>query len=236
MRSKAPLKAVSYLRCSGLGQLGGDTWDRQTAAISKYAKHHGLEVVDEFRDAGVSGTKDLDNRPGLAALLDRVENNGVKVVLVENATRLARDLMISEVILQQLTNAGCKVIAADSGTDLSADSDDPTRRLIRQVLGAVAEFDRRVTVLKLRAARERRRLRGERCEGRKPFGTLPGEAEVLARIHSLRRKHKLGRRWSLQQICDALNTEQLATRTGKPWTKQSLNRILGRRRLFPKRP
>ena len=125
-----------------------------------------MEVVDEFRDAGVSGAKDLDNRPGLAALLDRVESNGVKIVLVENATRLARDLMVEEVILQQLTSACCKVIATDSGTDLTADSDDPTRRLIRQVLGAVAEFDRRVTVMKLRAARERRRAQGERCEGR----------------------------------------------------------------------
>jgi hypothetical protein len=39
MKSKVPLKAVSYLRCSGLGQVDGDTWDRQTAAITKYAKH-----------------------------------------------------------------------------------------------------------------------------------------------------------------------------------------------------
>jgi DNA invertase Pin-like site-specific DNA recombinase len=82
--------------------------------------------------------------------------------------------MVVEVILQQLISAGCKVIATDSGTDLSADSDVPTRRLIRQVLGAVTEFDPRVTVTKLRAARERRRARGERCEGRKPFGTLTG--------------------------------------------------------------
>jgi DNA invertase Pin-like site-specific DNA recombinase len=228
MKSKTPSKAVSYLRCSGLGQADGDTWERQTAAITKYAKGHGLEVVDEFRDAGVSGTKDLDNRPGLAALLDRVESNGVKIVLVENATRLARDLMVGEVILQQLTNAGCKVIAADSGTDLSADSDDPTRRLIRQVLGAVAEFDRRVTVMKLRAARERKRSRGERCEGRKPFGTLPGEAETLARIRELRRKPPHGRRRSLQQVCADLNVERRPTRSGKPWTKQAVNRILGR--------
>jgi DNA invertase Pin-like site-specific DNA recombinase len=228
MQPKAHLKAVSYLRCSGLGQVDGDTWDRQSAAIAKYVKSHGLEVIDEFRDAGVSGTKDLDNRPGLAALLDRVEANGVKIVLVENATRLARDLMVGEVILQQLTNAGCKVIAADSGTDLSADSDDPTRRLIRQVLGAVAEFDRRVTVMKLRAARERKRSRGERCEGRKPFGSIPGETETLARLRELRRKPPKGKRNSLQQVCDALNAEGRPTRSGKPWTKQAVNRILGR--------
>lgn len=228
IKPKASSKAVSYLRCSGLGQVDGDTWARQTAAIAKYAKGHGLKVVDEFRDAGVSGTKDLDNRPGLAALLDRVESNGVKIVLVENATRLARDLMVSEVILQQLTNAGCKVIAADSGTDLSADSDDPTRRLIRQVLGAVAEFDRRVTVMKLRAARERKRSRGERCEGRKPFGSRSGETETVARIRELRRKPPKGKRRSLQQVCDSLNAEGRTTRSGKPWTKQAVNRIVRR--------
>jgi DNA invertase Pin-like site-specific DNA recombinase len=225
----AKAKAVSYLRCSGLGQVGGDTWDRQQAAISKYAKAHGLQVVDEFRDAGISGTKDLENRPGLAALLDRVESNGVRVILVETSSRLARDLLVSEVILRQLADAGCTVIAADSGTDLTADTDDPTRRLIRQVLGAVDEFDRRVTVLKLRAARDRKsRKAGRRIEGRKPFGSRPGEAQAMARIRELHRKPHGRDRRSLQDICDTLNQEGVATRTGKPWTKQVLHRIVSR--------
>ena len=227
-RRTTTTEAVAYLRCSGLGQADGDTWDRQTHAITKYAKSNRLVVVDEFRDAGVSGAKDLDSRPGLAALIDRIESNGVRVVLVENATRLARDLMVSEVILQQLTALGCKVIAADSGTDLSADTDDPTRRLIRQVLGAVAEFDRRVTVLKLRAARDRIRGRGKRCEGRKPFGSRPGEAEALARIRELHRKPHGHHRRSLQQICDILNTEGIPTRTGTLWSRQVLSRIVRR--------
>lgn len=227
-KSGTKAKAVSYLRCSGLGQVDGDTWDRQEAAVAKYAKAHGLEVVDQFRDAGVSGTKDLENRPGLAALLDRVESNGVRIVLVENATRLARDLMVSEVILQQLSDVGCMVIAADSGTDLTADTDDPTRRLIRQVLGAVAEFDRRVTVLKLRAARERIRRRGQRCEGRKPFGSRPGEAQAVERIRELHRKPHGRDRRSLQEICDILNQERVPTRTGKPWSRQVLHRIVSR--------
>ena len=227
-RKPSITEAVAYLRCSGLGQVDGDTWDRQTAAISKYAAAHRMKVVDEFRDAGVSGAKDLDSRPGLAALLDRIESNGVRVVLVENATRLARDLMVSEVILQQLTAVGCTVSAADSGTDLSADTGDPTRRLIRQVLGAVAEFDRRVTVLKLRAARERIRARGNRCEGRKPFGLRPGEQLALNRIRELHRKPHGLRRRSLQQICDVLNIEGIPTRTGTKWSRQVLNRIICR--------
>jgi DNA invertase Pin-like site-specific DNA recombinase len=161
-------------------------------------------------------------------LLDRVDSNGVNVVLVENATRLARDLTVGKVILQQLTSAGCKVIAADSGTDLTADSDDPTRRLIRQVLGAVAEFNRHVTVMKLRAAREHKRSRGESREGWKPFGTLSGERETFLRIRELRTKPPHGRRRSLHQVCDALNTEARPTRSGKPLSNQVVNRISGR--------
>lgn len=223
--------AVAYMRCSGLGQVDGDTWDRQESAIRKYANGAGLTVADTdwFRDEGVSGTKDMGDRPGLAALLDRIESNGVRVVLVENATRLARDLMVSEVILAQLRDAGCRVISCDSGVDLIDESDDdPTRRLIRQVLGAVAEFDRRVTVLKLRAARERKRRRVGRCEGRKPYGSRPGEAAVLDLIRDLHRKPHGHPRRSLQAIADELNTRGIPTRTGKPWSKQTLHGIIGR--------
>lgn len=227
--AKKITKAVSYLRCSGIGQTDGDTWDRQETAIAKYAKGNGLDVVDSFRDEGVSGTKELDDRPGLAALLDRVESNGVSVVLVENATRLARDLMVSEVILQQLKDAGAIVIEADSGTNLTDHEDeDPTRRLIRQVLGAVAEFDRRVTVLKLRAARERVRRRTGRCEGRKPFGTKPGEMETVQRIKELHRKPHGRERLSLKRIADTLNSERRPTRSGKAWSKQTVDLIIKR--------
>jgi DNA invertase Pin-like site-specific DNA recombinase len=230
-KRKSGTPAVAYLRCSGLGQADGDTWDRQRASISKYASRRGLTVADGdwFQDVGVSGTKDMGDRPGLAALLDRVESNGVRVVLVENASRLARDLLVSEVILAQLRDAGCTVIDCDSGTDLVTESDDdPTRRLIRQVLGAVAEFDRRVTVLKLRAARQRIRGRGSRCEGRKPFGCRPGEAVVLERIRELHRKPHGRDRMSYQEIADTLNREERPTRTGKQWTRQVVFQIVQR--------
>jgi DNA invertase Pin-like site-specific DNA recombinase len=230
-RKAAGVPAVAYLRCSGLGQADGDTWDRQSAAITKYTRAHGLTVAtdDWFRDAGVSGTKDAGDRPGLAQLLDRIESNGVRMVLVENASRLARDLLVSEVILAQLRSLGCTVIDCDSGINLIDDQeDDPTRRLIRQVLGAFAEFDRRVTVLKLRAARERIRRRTGRCEGRKPFGSRPGEADTLERIRQLHRKPHGEERRSYQAIADALNLEGRATRTGKPWAKGTVHQLVTR--------
>lgn len=219
--------AVGYLRVSGKVQIEGDGFPRQREAVTRFAARNGYELLDEFRDEGVSGTKELSDRPGLAALIDRVESNGVKVVIVERADRLARDLIVSEVIVDQLTRAGARVLTAD-GADLTSAEGDPTRTLIRQVLGAVAQFDKSVTVLKLRAARERIRRREGRCEGRKPFGSRPAEAAALERIRQLRRKPRGAPRLSVAAIAAQLNAEAVPTRQGGPWRPSSVHAILRR--------
>jgi len=220
--------ALAYLRVSGKGQVEGGGFDRQRDAIRRYAQRAGVQVVAEFRDEGVSGTRELADRDGLAALLDRIESNGVRVVIVERADRLARDLLVSEVILGQFRDAGVKVYAADGGGELTVADDDPTRKLIRQVLGAVAEFDKSVTVLKLRAARERIRRRTGRCEGRKPYGTRPGEAKAVERLRQLRRKPRGRERLSYAKIAEAMNAEGWPTRQGEPWGASSVRAILKR--------
>ena len=68
-------------------------------------------------DEGVSGTKELADRPGLAALLDRLESNGVRTVIIERADRLARDLMVQEVLVGQCVKIGVRIVTAD-GVDL----------------------------------------------------------------------------------------------------------------------
>jgi len=97
--------------------------------------------------------------------------------------------MVNEVIVDQLTRLGARVLTAD-GADLTSAHGDPTRTLIRQVLGAVAQFEKSVIVLKLRAARDRIRRRDGRCEGRKPFGSRPSEPAGAEWIRQLRRKRK----------------------------------------------
>lgn len=223
------MKAVSYLRVSGKGQIEGDGFPRQREAVQRYAKTNGIEIAKEFRDEGVSGTTDLENREGLAALIDRIESNGIRVVLVENATRLARDLMVGEVILGQLRDLGVEVYDA-SGNELTGGDGDPTRTLIRQVLGAVAQFEKSVLVLKLRASRDRIRRTAGRCEGRKPFGYYLGEEVTLKEMKRLyRRNPRTGDRRSYAAIATELNRLGLKPRSGKPWNRGSVHAILRRK-------
>jgi len=223
-RKRTP--AVSYLRVSGQGQVKAGGFPRQRAAVADYAKRNGLDVIEEYRDEGVSGTKDLDGRAGLAALIDRLESNGVRTVLVERADRLARDLMVSEVILGQFREIAVQVIEAESGTDLTVGDNDPTRKLIRQVLGAVSEFDKSVLVLKLRAARDRVRRRDGRCEGRKPYSP-----QIVERIRQLNRKPRGGSRRSFAAIAEALNAQGVPTRMGRAWRASTVHQVVHREGL-----
>lgn len=90
----------------------GDGFPRQREAIANFARRYRITIVEEFHDAGVSGTRELALRPGLAALLDRLEHNGVRLVVIERADRLARDLLVSEVIVGQFRKNGVRVIDA----------------------------------------------------------------------------------------------------------------------------
>lgn len=222
--------AVAYLRVSGRGQVDGDGFPRQRTSIDQFAHSQGIEVVAEYCDEGVSGSRELDDRRGLQEVIARVRSNGVRMVLVENATRLARDLMVSEVILREFRELGVSVIAADSGTDLTVGDDDPTRKLIRQVLGAVAEFERSVLVAKLRAARVRLRKSTGRCEGRKPYGDRPGESAIVDRIVALRRKPRRREPASYARIAATLNAEGVPSRTGKRWSPETVRQVTLRAR------
>ena len=66
---------------------------RQRDAIAVYAKHAGFAVVDTYYDAAVSGADPIETRPGFLTLLDRIEGDGVRTVLIEDASRFARELI-----------------------------------------------------------------------------------------------------------------------------------------------
>ena len=110
-----------------------------------------------------------------------------------------------------------------SVTETDLGSTDPTRIMFRQILGAIHQYEKSMIVLKLRGARQRMKARTGRCEGRKPFGSRPGEDLVLNRMRELR-ESGLG----FDRIADALNTEGFLPRAGKRWHGNVINRLLTR--------
>src|SRR5215470_13099198 len=116
MTTKAKTPAISYLRTSSAANVGADKDSdrRQREAIQTFAKRAGYELVAEFYDAAVSGADPIDTRPGFAAMLERIEGNGVRTIIVETANRFARDLMVQEVGHAKLRERGIDLVAADS--------------------------------------------------------------------------------------------------------------------------
>ena len=222
-------KAFSYLRVSGKGQISGDGFPRQRETVQKFAKRNQIEIVNEFRDEGVSGTKDAFDRDGLTELLVAIKSNGVRTVLVERADRLARDLMVSEILLDEFRKLEVTVIEAESGLDLTVHNQDPTRVLMRQMLAAISQWEKSCIVQKLRASRVRIRKAKGKCEGRKRFGESVEESAVVQRIQTLRSEGR-----TIKAIADALNQENIPTqskvRTGiaTKWHPTMISRILNR--------
>jgi DNA invertase Pin-like site-specific DNA recombinase len=187
-------------------------------AIRHYARDHDIRIAKVFREEGVSGTKDLENRPALGGLLRALHGDGVKLVLIERLDRLARDLVIQETILADMRKYGFELVSV-SEPDLC--TNDPSRRLMRQIFGAIAEYEKTMIVLKLSGARARKRAQEGRCEGRKPYGYYEGEQVVLDRMKALRTSGM-----AYDKIAEALNSEGICPRSGEKWYAGVVHRIL----------
>jgi DNA invertase Pin-like site-specific DNA recombinase len=216
----AMTEVFAYLRVSGKSQVRGDGFRRQFIAIRQYCAAHQLHIVRIFKERGVSGTKELDDRPALSELFAALEEDGIKSVVVEKLDRMARDLMVQETIMADMQKHGYTLLST-AEPDLC--SRDPSRVLIRQIFGALAQWERAMIVMKLRGARQRKKARGERGEGRHAYGEKPGEEVVLQRILALQSTGH-----STRAIANFLNTAGDATRMGKPWQPGTVAKILTR--------
>ncbi len=216
-------KCFAYLRVSGKGQIAGDGFTRQLESITRYAKANDIKIVQVFKDGGVTGTKDLTERPAFTEMLTALHANGVRLILIEKLDRLARDLSVQESIIAELKKHGFELISVEEPDLLK---DDPYRVMFRQFQGAISQAEKTNIVLKLRGARQRMKARTGRCEGRKPYGDRPGEMDVVKRMKELRATGM-----GYDRIAATLNAQNVPTRTpGKQWHGFAINQILRRER------
>ena len=216
--------AVAYLRTSSAANVGADkdSDKRQRLAIAAYAKAAKIEIAtnDWFYDAAVSGADPIETRPGFNRLLDRIEGNGVRVVIIEDATRFARDLMTQELGILSLIKLGVRVITA-TGEDLT-DTSDPMKKAMRQIAGAFAELEKARLVSKLRGARERKKAATGKCEGRKTYAERGAAGQALVEAA---RALDDGRR-SLRKIAAALAEQGFVTPKGIAYSASAVKSML----------
>lgn len=169
-------QGYGYLRVSGKTQLHGDGFERQREEILQAAEREGIEVVGWFEER-ISGTREWDERPAWVEMILECQTSDVKYVLIEKLDRSARDLMVQEHIIVDLKRRGIELVSAKE-PDLG--SNDPTRVLMRQIMGAIAQYDKTMLVLKLRAARDRkRRITGKKVGGARYYGEESAEEQKI---------------------------------------------------------
>jgi DNA invertase Pin-like site-specific DNA recombinase len=223
--SKTP--AFAYLRTSSAANVGADkdSDKRQREAVRAYAERAGYEIVDEFYDQAVSGADPVDARPGFNRMLSRIAGDDVRTILVENASRFARDLAVQLAGHDMLRREGIELIPVDAPDHFI--NDTPTAVLVRQVLGAISEFEKANIVAKLRAARERKRREQGKCEGRKSHAEQRPEAVRLAR--KLRRRSPKTSRpmYSLRAVANELAKAGYLNSNGCAFSASSVKSMLG---------
>jgi DNA invertase Pin-like site-specific DNA recombinase len=223
--AKKTTPAIAYLHTSRAANVGAekDSDKRQRATIAGFAKRAGFEIVAEFNDEAVSGKDPIEGRPGFKALLERIAGNGVRVVIVEDASRFARHLLTQEAGIALLVSLGVRVMTAN-GDDLT-DSDDEFRVAMRQIMSVFSQLERTRLVIKLKVARDRKRATGRKVEGRKAFAEKnPKLVETAKQLHCA--DPTTGERRSLREIAVELERRGYLNAKGKPYNPKSVRSML----------
>lgn len=222
-------KNIAYLRVSTDKQVDGSGFDRQSQACQAQAARDGAELSATWFEPGASGCLEIDQRVAFARLLKHHETEPIGAIYVECIDRLARDVLVCESSLRLLKERGIRCICSTTGMELTADeSADPTRKLLRQLLAVVAEFNKNWQVYRMREGRKAKRLKTGRCEGTKPYGHYAHERLGQARLRELYDQRQLpgGRRyWTWLRIASTLNAEGFTNRAGKPFGPGSVHKM-----------
>lgn len=233
-------RVFGYLRFSSKGQIDGDSFDRQREAIEKFCATKEFRVVRWFEEKAVSGTVEAMDRPAFGEML-LLCGEQFDTIVVERADRLARDLIVSELLFEEARKLKVKIFEAASGEELVNADSDPTRKLIRQVLGALSEWSKNEIVKKLRVARERIRRERGKCEGRAAWEDLNPEnrlrAEEIVIWVELKGPDGL-RKHSLAGIARHLNEWEVPSPGGldKKWSRSNVFDVYNRMIEKSRRP
>jgi DNA invertase Pin-like site-specific DNA recombinase len=225
-QAKRP-RAVIYTRFSPRRNADdSESIETQLDLCRAYCRRNGLIAGPTFEDRAMSGSE--EDRPGLWAAVNALKRGDV--LLAYKHDRLARDVYLAELIQREADKRGATIVAVEGG----ANGASPEQRMIRQVLQAFAEYERKVIAARTRAAMLRHQASGRRMSAQPPYGwkvdpeddsRLAKDQDEQAVIRRIVKLHAEG--FGLREIARELDDEGIPARAGT-WYHATIRTILDR--------
>jgi DNA invertase Pin-like site-specific DNA recombinase len=205
----------------------------QEQAIRSYCKAQAIRLIGIESDEGISGSNGLEKRVGLARTLVRLEAGEADCLVVYRLDRLARDYVLQELLVNRLRQAGTPLRSATE--DIETDTDDPTKVLVRQILGSIGQYERALIRGRMQAGKLVKAARGGYVGGQPGYGSCadnaelveePDEAEIVETVLRMRRSGA-----SYREIGSALTDAGLKPRRAKTWHPMVVRSIAQRAQM-----
>lgn len=218
-------RAALYIRVSTEEQATeGQSVSAQIETLKQYCTLYNIEIVNIYKDLGISG-KETKNRPGLANLLRDARESKFNIVLVWKISRLSRNLKDLLFILDEFE----KLNIVFSSYSEKFDTSTPVGKMTLQLLGSIAEFERNTIIDNVKLGLNEFARKGGKT------GTVLGydnvdkhlsintdEAKIVKKIFHL----YVNRQMSFSQIADELNFLGCKTKRNNKFTRDSIEVIL----------
>lgn len=222
------MRILAYIRVSTEAQAdSGAGLDAQLSACENYAKCHGTSIYQIFRDEGVSGASELEDRIGLMNLISELKKGDI--LLCAKRDRMARGDHMALIQMAINKKKARLISCADEGTQ--GDQEDPMVYMMRGMTDLFAGFERLLIKSRTKAALQAMKRDGKRV-GHIPFGfklakdgiyleECPKEKDILRQMNELKSDGL-----SIRNIADALNERNAFNRGQSKWNHASVHRIL----------
>jgi len=219
------MKAIGYIRVSSEEQaVSGLSLEHQRAKIEAYCIATDIELVGIVDDAGKSA-KNM-NRPGLILALEALKSHQVDALVILKLDRLTRSVKDLGTLVETFDKYGAALVSVQD----SINTQTAAGRLVLNVLGSVAQWEREAICERTAAAMAVKKAKGE-LVGKVPFGydlasdgrTLTANEAEQKAIGIMKALRSAGR--SFRAICAELSERGIGTKSGGAWQAATVRNI-----------